>query len=451
MLRSIITIAGALTFGILSPLTNAQSHAQIINAGFEEGFENWAEDDPDSVVTVSSEASLGEKSAKIKGKSGILQQAVPLSADTTYVLSVDIRGAGLAGIKVGDQVFFDRHKKSKKWQTVDIAFESSDAEQGIIFLGYNGAEGRYDNLTLTVTSEPVETAVSVIPKSVGGFGLSPDLAPGQNFDLLGWTASIPIDLNGDGRADNQEERTLASGYSHPEYFYTGADGGLVMKAPTKAPTTSKNTKNVRSELRQMLRRGNKDINTRNSNGEPNLNNWVFSSAPQSAQDKAGAVDGTLRATLAMTRVTSDGKDNQIGVVVIGQIHAKDDEPLKLFYRKMPGHTNGAIYASHEPVGEDDIYYDLLGAAKDRDTDPANGIPLNQPFSYEIIAKGNFITVNILIDSAQVATTTIDQTGNGYDVTDEFMYFKAGVYNQNNTGTPDDYAQATFYAIETRHD
>ena len=451
MLRSIIALAGVFTLCFSLPQTHAQSQAQIMNAGFEDGFESWAEEDPDMVVTVSSEASEGEKSAKIKGKSGILQQAVTLAPDTTYVLSIDIRGAGLAGIKVGDQIYFDRHKKSKTWQTVDIAFESTNSQQGVIFLGYNGAEGRYDNLRLTATSDPVETAVSVIPKSVGGSGLSPDLAPGQNFDLLGWTVSIPIDLNGDGRADNQDERTLASGYSHPDYFYTAADGGLVMKAPTKAPTTSKNTKNVRSELRQMLRRGNKDINTRNSNGEPNLNNWVFSSAPQSAQDRAGAVDGKLRATLAMTHVTSDGKDNQIGVVVIGQIHAKDDEPLKLFYRKMPGHTNGSIYASHEPVGEDDIYYDLLGAFKDRNTDPANGIPLNQPFSYEIIAKGNFITVNILIDGAQVATTTIDQTGSGYDVADEFMYFKTGVYNQNNTGTPDDYAQATFYAIETQHD
>ena len=27
-----------------------------------------------------------------------------------------------------------------------------------------------------------------------------------------------------------------------------------------------------------------------------------------------------------------------------------------------------------------------------------------------------------------------------------MYFKAGVYNQNNTGTASDYVQATFYSL-----
>jgi len=31
-----------------------------------------------------------------------------------------------------------------------------------------------------------------------------------------------------------------------------------------------------------------------------------------------------------------------------------------------------------------------------------------------------------------------------------MYFKAGVYNQNNTGTASDYVQATFYSLTHSH-
>ena len=31
-----------------------------------------------------------------------------------------------------------------------------------------------------------------------------------------------------------------------------------------------------------------------------------------------------------------------------------------------------------------------------------------------------------------------------------MYFKAGVYHVNNSGDDDDYAQATFYALEKTH-
>ena len=57
----------------------------------------------------------------------------------------------------------------------------------------------------------------------------------------------------------------------------------------------------------------------------------------------------LTATLAVNRVTQSGKAKEIGVVVIGQIHAKHDEPIKIFYRKMPGHKRGAVYVSHEPV------------------------------------------------------------------------------------------------------
>jgi len=440
----------AASFGILVLSITTPAFAQIMNPSFENGFDSWAEEDPDNVVTVSGEASDGEESAKIKGKTGLLQQVVALAPNATYVLSVDIRGAGLAGIKIGDQVFFDRHKKSKKWQTVEIAFDSGAADQGVIFLGYNGAEGRYDNLRLTSTSAAVKKAVSVIPKSAGGTGLSPDLAPGQNFDLLGWTLSTPADDNRDGKADLIREAELAKGYSDPKYFYTGADGGLVMIATTGGATTSKNTKNVRSELREMLRRGDTDINTRGDNGMPNKNNWVFSTAPQSAQDAAGAVNGTLRATLAINHVTTTGEDKQIGVTVIGQIHGKDDEPVKLFYRKRPDHTKGSIYASHEPVGEDDIYYDLLGSRDNRNDEPANGIPLNEKFSYEIKAAGNTIDVTITQDGKTLAKTVIDQTGSGYDVEREFMYFKSGVYNQNHTGDPDDYVKATFYEIEATH-
>ena len=40
---------------------------------------------------------------------------------------------------------------------------------------------------------------------------------------------------------------------------------------------------------------------------------------------------------------------------------------------------------------------------------------------------------------------------GYDVVDDYMYFKAGAYNQNSTGSPDDFVQVTFYELEASHD
>ena len=49
-----------------------------------------------------------------------------------------------------------------------------------------------------------------------------------------------------------------------------------------------------------------------------------------------------------------------------------------------------------------------------------------------------------------AEQNIDMSASGYDVDKDYMYFKAGVYNQNDTGEADDFVQATFYELETRH-
>ena len=39
---------------------------------------------------------------------------------------------------------------------------------------------------------------------------------------------------------------------------------------------------------------------------------------------------------------------------------------------------------------------------------------------------------------------------GFNVGGQYMYFKAGIYHLNNSGNDDDYAQATFYALEKSH-
>lgn len=191
--------------------------------------------------------------------------------------------------------------------------------------------------------------------------------------------------------------------------------------------------------------------TRISGGTPNKNNWVFSSAPERAQQLAGGVDGTLEATLAINHVTTTGKDNQVGRVIIGQIHAKDDEPIRLYYRKLPGNSHGSIYAAHERIGqEDDVYYEMIGTRSKSAPNPSNGIQLNEKFSYKIDARGNFLYVTISKSNVIIAETTIDMTDSGYDVFDDFMYFKAGVYNQNKSGDPDDYVKATFYRLTATH-
>ena len=53
----------------------------------------------------------------------------------------------------------------------------------------------------------------------------------------------------------------------------------------------------------------------------------------------------------------------------------------------------------------------------------------------------------------LGTANIDMSASGYDIAQEFMYFKAGAYNQNNTsdgGIADDYSQVTFYQLVASH-
>ena len=49
------------------------------------------------------------------------------------------------------------------------------------------------------------------------------------------------------------------------------------------------------------------------------------------------------------------------------------------------------------------------------------------------------------------TETIDMSNSGYDIEHEYMYFKAGAYNQNHSGEDKGYVQATFYKIDNTHD
>jgi poly(beta-D-mannuronate) lyase len=423
----------------------------ISNAGFEEKLEGWQKlDKTGNAVKLSNESKSGTHSLKILEKGGSVQQKVTLLPNTQYEFSSDIKGAGLIGVKVGEKIFFDRFKKSRKWTKRSVFFETGDEVNGFIFASFNGKEGRFDNFALQATQEPHETSVSVVKNEKAGRSLSPDLAPGRNFDLLGWSLNLPSDDDNNGKSDKIGERELAAGYSNDDFFYTADDGGMVMIATIGGAKTSKNTKNVRTELREMLRRGNKNISTRDDSGKPNKNNWVFSHQPKSVHSLAGAVDGKLTATLSINRVTQTGKPHQMGVVVIGQIHAIHDEPIKLFYRKMPGHKRGSVYVSHEPVDSEDDFYNLLGDYADRSVDPADGIALDEVFSYDIIASGAKLRTVIRQGDKELASVVIDQSNSGYGSANDFMYFKAGVYNQNNSGDPDDYVKATFYDVKATH-
>ncbi|MDB4427875.1 polysaccharide lyase family 7 protein [Porticoccaceae bacterium] len=452
---SILGLFALSIFAEVSAAVDAEVQA-ILNPGFESGWAGWVKGDPTGTGTaISDNANSGSKSVKLLEKASYVAQVVQVMPGTSYRLSAWVRGSGNLGVKVGSEIFFEQQDSKKSdWRQLNVNFNSADHRAITLFGGFAGREVRFDDFALFVISGDAQvddSSIKFLSSSSGGYGLSPDLAPGQNFDLADWYLNTPDDADGNGISDRFSESDLAKGFTDPRFFYTGPDGGLVMRSTIDGAKTSKNTRFARTELREMLRRGNRSIKTKLDDGSPNKNNWVFSSAPKRSQLAAGGVDGILKATLAVNHVTTSGSPSQVGRVVIGQIHAAKDEPIRLYYRKLPGHARGSVYAAHEVSGGDDIYVDLIGSRSKSAKDPADGIALNEKFSYVIEAQGHQLSVRIIQNEKIRAEYNFDLTNSGYDIAKDYMYFKAGVYNQNNSGDPQDYVQATFYKLENEHE
>lgn len=319
----------------------------------------------------------------------------------------------------------------------------SNLTGGLLFLCVHTGALADNNLTTI----PESHSSLVEGKLFGDFArLDPDKKPGENFDLLDWSLTLPTDLNKDLKADLINERALDQGFELNPLFYTAQDGGMVFACPNLGAKTSKSTKYARTELREMLRRGKANIKVRGIT----KNNWVFSSTHGSVKRKAGAVDGSLEATLAVNRVSTTGNEKMVGRVIIGQIHATDDEPIRLYYRKLPGNSKGSIYFAHEINGADDVWINLIGSRSHTLPDPVDGIALDEKFSYKITVLDEVLFVTLIREGKSNVTQHYDMTDSGYGAGNQFMYFKAGVYNQNNGGTDGDYVQATFYHLQNTH-
>ncbi|WP_406682721.1 polysaccharide lyase family 7 protein [Seonamhaeicola sp. MEBiC1930] len=277
--------------------------------------------------------------------------------------------------------------------------------------------------------------------------LDANKAPSENFDLSTWKLQIPED-EGDGTSLDIKVSELNNKYENNKYFYTGDDGGMVFKCPIDGFKTSANTSYTRSELREMLRGTNTSIST----SGVNKNNWVFGTAPTADINAAAGYDGEMTATLAMNHVTTTGSSSHIGRVVIGQIHANSDEPIRIYYRKLPDNALGSIYFAHEPTDGNgaEQWYDMIGSRSNTAANPEDGIALNEKFSYKIKVVGDLLTVTISREGKDDVVKTVNMINSGFNVGGQYMYFKAGLYNVNNSGDGADYVQATFYKLEKSH-
>ncbi|WP_371194608.1 polysaccharide lyase family 7 protein [Glaciecola sp. SC05] len=313
---------------------------------------------------------------------------------------------------------------------------------------------------LDVSSAPLK------PQTVdlAQYNLSPNAPSGDNFDLLTWALDTPRTDPSDGFSLRASERQLDAGFTDDEYFFTADDGGMTFRATIFGAKTSANTSFTRSELREMLRRGNTGISTQGVN----LNNWILGYQPDPGRSVGGR-GGVLQATLKVDKVTTTGSQSHTGRVIIGQIHAGDDEPIRLYYKKFPNNERGYIYFAHELNGGEDLWKTVLGPVNNNQnnqpiftSNPAQGIALGEVFSYEIIQEGARIDVIIRrgdLNAPIIAHQYVDMIAenSGYDVVDNWNYFKAGAYSQNNTGEDgdangvgSDYDQVTFYYLKNSH-
>lgn len=338
--------------------------------------------------------------------------------------------------------------ETSNWITISPSSGSNNA----IFNVSVEANPTYNNRTSVITvlggniSRQLTITQAAAEEETSG-DLDPNKPPSENFDLSTWKLSIP-DNNGSGLATTITVSEINNGYENSNYFYTAADGGMVFKCPVDGYKTSTGTTYTRVELREMLRGTNTSIPTQGVNE----NNWVFGTAPTSDINAAGGYDGEMNATLAVNHVTTTGSSSHVGRVIIGQIHANDDEPIRVYYRKLPNNTLGSIYFAHEPTDGNgsEQWYEMIGSRSNSAPNPSDGIALNETFSYTINVVGDILTFTILREGKDDVVETVNMVNSGFNVGGQYMYFKAGVYQGNNSGNDDDYAQVTFYALDKTH-
>ena len=312
-------------------------------------------------------------------------------------------------------------------------------------------------------------------------------APGTKFDLSHWKITLPADENGDGKVDEVDVAQIQR-FTHSDYFYLDDEGRMVFATPNKAKTT-KGSSNTRSELRQMLRGTNTKIKTHDGG-----NNFAVEARKDS--NKFGSVGGKMEATLRVDHVAVNaGNPNSKPAysAVVGQIHAEayestksgfgyGNEPIKIFYKKLPNHQTGSVFWTYErnlpkdDPDRKDIAYPVFGNIWTDLSDPGEkGIALGEDFSYTINVHRN--TMYLTFENARLGTVrqkislvnnidangVVDEADNKYSYGGDSLYFKAGIYNQCSTkndgsfwaaacaGTGDwatdkangDYAQASF--------
>lgn len=219
------------------------------------------------------------------------------------------------------------------------------------------------------------------------------------IDLSTWNLTIPVGTP----PTTIDTPRLVSGFKN-SYFHADS-GTLFFWAPVTGSRTA-NTEYPRSELRETYADG-------------RLRNWTYNQA-----------DNFLRATLAINQVPSSGR------VVIGQIHAyQSTKPLiKLEYQYKDSKQTGSVIAKVRMRPDD---------GEGRTIVVAENVPLNRNFTYVIhLNKAGLLSINAA--NGQWS----ERIGAAWGA--KPLYFKAGVYVQDNSGNSQEGGKVTFAKLDIDH-
>ena len=177
--------------------------------------------------------------------------------------------------------------------------------------------------------------------------------------------------------DGTYKDTLVN-YAKDDFFYVENENDtnwVVYKTPNSG-VTSRTSSNTRTELGQKK-------------------HWI--------PEVGGKLTGTLKVQQVST--TGDANISSSYSVVVGQIHSDEgheNEPIKIYYKKFPGHTKGSVFWNYEINTEGDNSgrwdystavwgYDFSDVGPDAATslkEPEDGIAIGEEFSYEVnVYKG----------------------------------------------------------------
>ncbi len=227
--------------------------------------------------------------------------------------------------------------------------------------------------------------------------------PSGNFDLSHWKLTLPVDPDGagDGKATEIQATELAAGFTHADYFHTGADGEIVFWCPVNGARTE-NTDYPRCELREVI--------------DPADDNAAW----------AAAGTHVLEARCRVMEVPSSLK------VIIGQIHSYSGKArplIKLQFYK--GRIEALVKEGPEKGKDIKLTWPSVGLDKD--------------FKYEIKIENGLLSITVNGET---------QTQNVYENDPEWeqqtFYFKAGVYPQDNEGPETEGARVSFSELKVTH-